>query len=137
VIFRGALKYWSVPETTWSYQAPDKSVIGLKATHISKPHPSDILPASIFDDKLKAIIPDYGKESIASNISFLSHPSLHEDLYAWSVSIQNDVQVPPKSISIFQVTLAAAHVPGPAPILGLGVAFGYTRKLRQRIKTAN
>jgi hypothetical protein len=28
-------------------------------------------------------------------------------------------------------------VPGPLPLLGLGVTFGYSRKLRKRIKTSN
>ena len=38
--------------------------------------------------------------------------------------------------SISRVTDSFRQVPGPLPILGAGTAFGFSRKLRRRIKAA-
>ena len=36
----------------------------------------------------------------------------------------------------FKIVPAAATVPGPLPVIGAGLAFGYSRKLRSRIKSS-
>ncbi len=40
------------------------------------------------------------------------------------------------SFGNYSGALTYAHVPGPLPVLGAGVAFGYSRKLRRRIKSS-
>jgi hypothetical protein len=37
----------------------------------------------------------------------------------------------------FSDTIVQEEVPGPLPLLGAGVAFGFSRKLRQRVKTSS
>ena len=44
------------------------------------------------------------------------------------------VEVSNSVVTWAQATRVEAHVPGPLPILGLAAAFGFSRKLRKRIK---
>jgi hypothetical protein len=79
-------------------------------------------------------------ESIKTTFDVFPNPARHAnghvDKYSGSLSAPRQGGL----IIDYTYALSARHIPVPAPaplpILGLGVVFGYTRKLRQRIKSS-
>jgi hypothetical protein len=103
--------------------------------HVTNPHPGECcaLPVSF------AFNIDYpgGFQADVLDQS-VSHPGPenHFDHYQLIYSYGNADPLGGRNSNLV-VTLNATHnVPGPLPILGLGAVFGYSRKLRTRIKDA-
>lgn len=64
-----------------------------------------------------------------------SPPYLYSPLTGGPVVFTSAINVTSGRLDILTDTIGQVEVPGPLPVLGAGVAFGYSRKLRQRIKS--
>ncbi|MFN9646551.1 MAG: hypothetical protein ACK6BG_15840 [Cyanobacteriota bacterium] len=139
-----SLTNWRISSTSWSQEPLGSWEIGIIATHITNPHPSDTQPAGTFNDSIFLDRPPAGYASgTAAQGAVIDHPSNHYDAYfltgdiknAWSYGFGSPV------ISEFRVDIDGRHieshiVPGPLPILALGAVFGYSRKLRKLFKSS-
>jgi hypothetical protein len=66
-----------------------------------------------------------------SAVGFLPIPNQYSTIY-----VKDTWNIPSNSTSIDTFTNTFNQTPGPLPILGAGAAFGFSRKLRGRIKAA-
>ena len=151
-----ALTNWNIKSLAWSKPLgppPPPLPIwqySVVVTHTANPHAGDVQPAQDADFFLNVRIPrdpkpsnppgpGNGEQTFGVQSDFVTHPSIgHEDEYAMLVTISNNWKDPldDNIYSNFRLTLKGRHVPhvpGPLPVLGAGVAFGCTRKLRRRI----
>ena len=101
-------------------------------THKLGPHPDDGFgsPAQFTASWSPPFDPSAGIDNIKV------HPTnSHIDIY--TASLQGTTSGIGSDIGTYNFTATGIHdVPGPLPILGLGAAFGYSRKLRKLLKSS-
>jgi len=152
------LNNWNINSFTWSKPLVSPPILPkweyrVVVTHTANPHAGDVQPSANADFSVSIRIPrdpkppnppgpGNGEQTAGTARDFVTHPSIgHKDEYTMLGEISNNWKDPldDNIYSNFRLTLKGQHVPhvpGPLPIFGAGVAFGFTRKLRRRIRFA-
>jgi hypothetical protein len=114
-------------------------MIDFVVQHLIGPHPEDINPGLPLALSIPAF--DYtssgvGVGSVSGSIVHPTTTSPHGDSYRLSYDYY--VSNPPFPQKNLKLKLTGVHqVPGPLPVLGVGVSFGLMRRMRSRIKSAS
>ncbi|MFN6352454.1 MAG: hypothetical protein ACK40D_06205 [Cyanobacteriota bacterium] len=143
--FCGDKKYYEfssadfdIPGTAAFSQSPDGTVHTLAFTGFTPPGLAgpatytinfkvDVTPPNTIIDSTSGTIPS-GMMSISDSLTLTSSPNPYE--FTGILEITD----PGTTVTAWNLTIT--QTPGPLPILGAGAAFGVSRKLRRRIKSA-
>jgi hypothetical protein len=87
---------------------------------------------SLFTNQIGTLTSTNGGSVSLTNLNNTSLNTIYvEDIFAYTGgTVVNSLS------NNFKIVPAAATVPGPLPVIGAAMAFGYSRKLRSRIKSS-
>jgi hypothetical protein len=103
--------------------------------------PAQLGPTRTVKVSAQNIIPGVGPVGEFFNLTSITGTPDGPEVFAGNykkITIQDTVEIPANSgiISVSNTWKQRTSVPGPLPLVGAGIAFGFSRRLKKRIKTA-